>query len=86
MVRNCSENRDLTCAERCTTCEVGAENKAAFRGICSSVCKCVWQPTDLFTLSVRGGIVGDFEAVEIQNVPHLVIVSPSLANDHSHVE
>lgn len=55
-------------------------------GECAAVCKCVRQPTDLFALSVRGGVVGDFEAVEIQNVPHLVVVSSSLANNHSHVK
>lgn len=42
--------------------------------------------TDLFALSVRGGIVGDLEAVEIQNVLHLVVVSSSLANNHRHVK
>lgn len=52
----------------------------------AAACECIRQPTDLFRLSVRGGVVGDFEAVEIQNVPHLVIVSPPLANNHGYVE
>lgn len=41
---------------------------------------------DLFTLFVRGGVVGDFEVVQVQYVLHLIIVSTSLANNDSHIK
>lgn len=55
-------------------------------GECGAVCLWLWLPTDLFAFSVRGGVVGDFVAVKIQNILHLVVVSSSLANNHSHVK
>lgn len=46
----------------------------------------VFPPTHLFSLSVRGGVVGDFEVGEVKDVFHLIVVSTSLANDDSHIK
>lgn len=45
-----------------------------------------FRPTDLFALSVRGGVVCHLEVVEVQDILHLIVVPPSLANDGGHVE
>lgn len=44
------------------------------------------QLTDLFSLSVRCGVVGDFEIVEVEHILHLVVVPSSLANNDGHIE
>lgn len=44
------------------------------------------QPTDLFALSVRGGVVCDLEVVEVEYVLHLIVVSSSLADNDSHIK
>ena len=43
-------------------------------------------PTDLFTFSVGGGVVGDLVEVEVQHVLQIVVVSPTLAHDDGQVE
>lgn len=40
----------------------------------------------LAVLLVRGGVVGDFEVVEVDHLLHLVHVSSPLTHDHSRVE
>lgn len=45
-----------------------------------------FRPTDLFALSVRGGVVCHLEGVEVQDILHLIVVPSSLANDGGHVE
>lgn len=45
-----------------------------------------FQLTDLFALSVRGGVVCDLEVIEVEYVLHLIVVASSLANYDSHVE
>ena len=42
--------------------------------------------TDLFTLSVRGGVVCDLKIVEVEDFLHLIVVSSSLANNDGHVK
>lgn len=41
---------------------------------------------DLFGLSVRGGVIGDLEVVEVEYVLHLVVVPTSLANNDGHIK
>ena len=47
---------------------------------------CVFPSTDLFNLPVGGGVVGDLEVVEVEYVPHLIVVSSSLANNDSQIK
>ena len=44
------------------------------------------QPTDLLALSVRGGVVCDLEVAEVEDVLHLIVVSPPLTNNGGHVK
>lgn len=44
------------------------------------------QPTDLLALSVRGGVVCDLEVAEVEDVLHLIVVSPPLANNDGYVK